>query len=574
MAQPYAPAPAPTPERKLPVVGLLIAGGVLLLALLVGGGVFAYNTVFQRPNAIPQLLAADTQLYIAVTPNLSDVPNLDRLRRAFPTEDDAPLDEDLSKQLEEQLGVSFQADIAPWIGPEAAFALTNFPVDAIASAGDLGATDLPNATDALFILSSRDDRAAQTFLDKQRAHREGKGETFTSTEVQGVTVYSQEGDEKTPLSSFAIVRRHVVFATSPDLIGAIAARDPRGEATLERNPRFQEVRAALPENRLGYLYLDAAPLVQLVEASSEDLGDVMPAEQLEQQLAAMRAMKGMGFSLAAEADGFAFDAVVGMDRAKVPAELMSQIDEYREAVSPERITVVSSDALAAVSFRIPPSFGKTMRDSFAAVPDAEEQIAAFEQELDFDLDRDFFSWFHGEASLVLLPGETILDSETPVTGYFALRPTDKAAAEAGMAKLVTVLESAAGDLGLREEQVGGATWQVIGPPEQAVGGYGFIGDELVVGVGPRAMAAATGEGEALGGQADFQMVTKPLPAPNGGVFFANLGPLLDLAEEQGADPEAIDGLRPFTAIAAAGTPGLDEKGMSHGRLFITVAPAP
>lgn len=577
MAELYTPSPAPSPERKLPIVPILIGAGLGLLALLIAGGLLVYSLATRRPNAIPQLLPADTQLYVAFTPNLNDVPNLERLRRAFPTPDDAPVDDSFNQQLEQQLGVRFEADIAPWIGAEAAFAVSNIPFANLAGAADLADIDLPSATDAAVILASRDDRAAQAFLDKQRAHREGQGQQFTSSTAGGVTISSQEGGEQTPLAAFAIVRGHVVFATSADLIAAMAERDPNGEGTLERNPRFQEVRAALPESRLAYLFLDSAPLVEAVETSLSTLEETAPELQprLDEQMAAVRALNGMGLSLAAEPDGFAVDAVASVNRAQLPADTLRELDEYRTPVDAERLAGISERTLAAVSFRIPPSFGANMLESLNSVGATREQVTAFEEQLDFDLERDLFSWLHGEATLVLLPGEAVMGEDLPVTGYFALRPEDLEAAQVGIEKLVGVLEqTAGGDLGLREEQLGGASWQVFGPPDAAVGGYAFVGEELAIGVGPGALAAAAGADARLDGEAAFKTAIRALPAPNSGAFYLSLAPILDLAEEQGADPEQLDGLRAFQAIAAAGSPGVDDKGIAHSRLFISVATTP
>lgn len=573
MSEPYVTIPPPTPPaRKFPLVPVLIGSGVVLLAVLIGGGLLAYNFVFRRPNAIPQLLAADTQVYVAFTPNLSDVPNLDRLRRAFPTENDEPVDQTFNEQLEEQFGVTFESDIAPWLGGEVAFAVRDLPFEAIANPTDFDSSDLPSATDVLFVLASRNDGAAKAFLDKQRQHREGEGETFASSEVEGVTIYGQEDDEQNPLSAFALVRNHVVFASSPELISAMISRDPGGEETLERNPRFQAVRAALPESRLAYVYVDSAPIVQAIEAGSANL-DQSASAQLEQQLEIAEALDGLGFALGAEATGFALDTVVGLDREQLPADAVEQIEEAAAGVSPDRIASVSKRALAALSFRIPTNIGETVREAIENIPDGAEQLESYEQSLDFDLDRDLLSWFHGEATLVLLPGETLLDSESPVTGYFALKPTDREAAEAGVERIIEVLENASGgELGLREEEFGGTPWQVVGPPDDAVAGYAFLADELIISVGPGAMASAAGADERLDGEAAFKTATTSLPNPNGGMIYVAMPAVLDLAEELGTDSDSIEGLRPFQAIAASGSAGLDDNGFARSRIFISVAP--
>jgi hypothetical protein len=228
-----------------------------------------------------------------------------------------------------------------------------------------------------------------------------------------------------------------------------------------------------------------------------------------------------------------------------------------------------------MSFRIPASFGEQFMRSMEGVPDAEAQIESFEDSLGFDLEQDLFSWFHGEASLVLLPGETLMGSDLPVTGYFTLRPSDLAAAEAGMERIIAALEElAGGDLGLSSEQLGGAAFQVFAPEGESLAGYGFVNETLVIGVGPAALAASADADTRLGDAQSFGTATTTLPDPNGGLLYVALPALLDMLEEQGMmDDEDREDLRPFQAIAAASSPGLDDEGFARSRLFISVEAA-
>jgi hypothetical protein len=558
---------------------LLIGGGVIgVILLALGVGLLAWQLFGKRPNSIPQLLAGDTQVYATITPNLSDLPNIQRLRQAFPEALDYQNSGSTSDQLAELLGVDFNTDIAPWIGTEVAAAVANLPLDQALAPNRLSggnSAELLAQADVLLLLSSRDDKAAQAFLDKQRLHREGQGQQFATSQAKGTTIYAQQGGDPSPIAAFAVLRGNVVFATGPALIAAIAERDPNGADTLAKSANFTQVQAAMPANRLGFIFIDGAPVARAISANSAELlGQLQgpAADRAADQLKSLAGMRGIGLSISVLADGVALDSTVSFDRSKLTPATLAQIEESASPVSPERVSRISADSLAAVSFRIPASFGKQIREALAGLPGSDEQIAAFEKQSGMSLDNDLLSWLPGEASLVLMPGENILGMAAPVTGYFALKPADLAGAKAGIKKIVAALAQQGGEFSLREEAVGGAPWQVYGSEQQVAGGYAFIGDELVIGVGPKAMAAAASPSRPIDGQAAYKAGVAALPTPNAGMVFVNLPAVVELVQRQSDSltPELAGRLKPFKAIAAAGSPGLDDKGTARARLYFVI----
>ncbi len=560
---------------------LLIGGGAAALVVIaVGVAILAWTLLGSRPNSIPQLLAGDTQIYAAITPNLSDLPNIDRLRKAFPETIDYQNNITTTTQLTDLLGVDFKADIAPWIGTEMAVAVGGLPFNTLfdlSSASVSGDTTQVEKALVTLVITSRDEKAAQAFLDKQRTHREGKGQKFTSSQAQGTTIYAQQGGDPSPIVAFGIVRGSVMFATSADLIAAAAARDPNGKETLAANTRFQQVLAALPAGHLGFIFIDGAPLASAVSANSDKIvGQIKgaTADRLREQLTSAAALQGIGLSISVLADGVAFDALAQVDRTKLSQASLDQIKELSDPVSAERVSRIGSNALTALSFRLPASLGTQIREAIDSTPDAKTQVAAMEQEFGIDLNRDLLNWLQGEATIVLTPGEEILGSASPVTGYFALKPNDKAAAQEGMKRIAAAIDKAGGGMfALREEQIGGVAWQVFGPMQQVAVGYAFVGDDLVIGVGPKTLAAIPSPKSPLSGSTVYQAGLKAVPAPNGGLMYVNLPDILTLAHAQGAlsDPTVADRLKPFKAITAAGTPGIDDKGVAHGRLYVVIS---
>ncbi len=576
----FPPATAPEGRSRRTLLLLFGGGVVALVVIALGVGILAWQLLGRRPNSIPQLLASDTQIYAAITPNLSDLPNIDRLRQAFPEAMDYQNNASTNDQLKELMGVTFQDDIAPWIGTEMAAAVSGLPFEKMfdpSGASVAGDTSLAEQAHVLLVLTSRDEKAARAFLDKQRQYREGQGQQFTSSEAQGATIYAQQGGDPSPIVAFGLVRGNVIFATGPELIAGIAARDPNGKDTLAASARFQQVFAALSPERLGFVFIDGAPLASALQANSDQLiGQIQgaAADQLRDQLKSVNALQGVGLSLSVLADGVAFDALASFDRAGLSQTTLDQLKEAANPVSADRVGRISADALAALSFRLPSTFGKQIRDAIASTPGGDDQVASMESELGLDLDRDLLSWLQGEATIVIMPGELVGGSPMPITGYFALKPNDRGAAEDGMKRIAAAVSKLTnGDQsGMREEQLGGATWQSFGPEQEVVAGYSFVGDDLLIGFGSQTMAAAASPAAPLSGSPAYQAGLKALPTPNGGLMFVNLPAVIGLAQDQGGldDPTVADRLKPFKAITVAGAPGMDDKGVARGRLYLVI----
>jgi len=605
---------SPSPEnsggsRNRGLIIGLITAAVLAFGLIIAGvGIFAYS-LFQRPSSIPQLIGADTQIYGTLTPNLSDLPNVQRLQASYPElfVDQDP--EQANQQLEELLGVNFEQDIAPWIGNEMAFAVGGLPeasvldllggeVDQVFEEIQRGLEEGNNpgqenqdpaeAAEAApenqvrleIILASNNNDQAQAFLDKQRAARSDRGEQFNQIEYNGTTIYEQLEANDSPIAAFALVKDNVVFANRADAIQAMIDRDG-GQDNLTANPVFQNVRESLPADAVGYLFWDMRTFSNQARAALEEQLEMQgtPAlPQIEESLASFEALQGLGLSISIVEQGLHFDTAITMDLAKLTPELQEQVAAARQGVDTATLDRISAEALALMTFHIPASFKDQIMTQIDSIPDGREQLEMFEVQMGFNLEEDLLNWFQGDAAIVILPGEQVADFESPVTAYFAIAPPDKAAAESGMANIGAAINAALMGSGvmLEEDTVGNESWQVVKNPENgdALAGYGFIGDKLVIGLGNTALnGAANGSSNPISSNADFQAVYGQLAQPNGGVFYIAAGKAVDAYREAGLDPsfagsDTEAGLDPLRAIGAAGDPGISEQGLARARLVI------
>ncbi|PDW03246.1 DUF3352 domain-containing protein [Candidatus Viridilinea mediisalina] len=560
---------------KVLIIGMLVVGVLVLSTGLVGAGYLTWQYMTQRPDTIPRILAAETHVFAAVTPSLADLPQIIRLQQAFPDDDQvvpSSADEPVTNQLAEALGVNFEQDIAPWLGTEIAWALNRALLDAVPNVGAIDRPNLDDADEMILIFTSRNNGQAQAFLDKQRQHRESQGMQFAVEELQGVQIYARQGGGPSEvLDAFALVRDYVIFAGSPELIRGIVTRDPSSNATLEANPNFQKVRAALPNDRLGYLYVAGAPLLEIFGEQGFDLPLTLERQQADQR-AIVAALHGLGFAISAYADGIAFDAVASLDRSQLGSGSQALLAQFEHPIQTQRIGRISDASATLVAFAIPPSFKASVLDGIREQPGGERQLQEFEREFGFSLEDDLLAWFYGEAQLVLLPR---VESDLPMTGYFALKTEQISLAEQGIAKILRSLEMMLGFMGdfqFEQREIGGSSWQIIEPMPGVQLGQAFVNDEFVLGVGAEAISAATSPASSFSQQHTYQAATRQQPNPLGSMLYINMPVAVNLSRHLGFyDPDLRERMQPIRAMAFSASPGFNAEGVATARLFIVIA---
>lgn len=584
MFDPPGETPPPKKGMNRGLVFAIIGVVVVLLCLIVGGvalalGNFFGEVVTQRQSSIPELLSAETQAYGTITPALSDIPNIARIQAAYPElfieEDPEAVNEQLA-----ELGLTFEDDIQPWIGAEAAFAVQGIDdfqafSEALESEDEV---EILNAADFSIIVASRDNAAAQTFLQKLRAGIEDRGEGVVETTYNDVTIYEEASPpEGRDPAAFALVNSNFVLASNIAVLQEMIDRDPAGEDTLVNSQRFQDLRASLPSNAIGYIYLNGQMFADMAaQASDEAMAELSPeeAEALQQQIQNVEAIESIGLSISVEGEGVAFDGVTNMDISALDEASQQYINSLGEGFDTSRFENVSSESLALISLKIPENFKEQVLTALEAQPDGEETIAQFEMQTGLDLEEDFLNWFNGDVLIVMLPGS----GAVPVGGYFSIAPQDLDAAQASMEKIADLITQAGG-ITFETQSIANQEWQTITDPStgQTMGGYGFVDESLVIAFSEGSMeAAVTGGDTPITQHPAFATVTDNLPSPNGGVFFFDVREVVTLADSFGMGAQTPEEeefrrfIEPIEAIGIAGEPGPSESGTVRGRVFVSI----
>jgi hypothetical protein len=130
---------------------------------------------------------------------------------------------------ESDSGLSYEQDIEPWLGDEAAFFIS-----AVAPSGE--------QADAAFLVATEDEDATVDAIEKE-------GDT-RKTEHEGHDLYVASDEE----GAAAVVDGWLALGTTRGVKAAIDTAD--GGEPLEDVERYQQTLEEAPEDRLGFLYVD------------------------------------------------------------------------------------------------------------------------------------------------------------------------------------------------------------------------------------------------------------------------------------------------------------------------------
>lgn len=267
MSSQTASRPAPR-QRGL---GYALAGalGITLVAILIGGALFAWLLLAARGPSAPELLPPDTQLYAATVPNVAGVVEVEQLQAALRQGFGVADPGSLLAPVERMLGVSLRSDVVTWLGSEVIVAARGADPDALR--GDDAAEALLRGGEVLFIFGSKNDPQADSFLIKHVEARRLAGDTITERAVGEATIYVAEGGEPGPLAAFALIDHYVVFSNSAAALEAMAQAGAAEGASLAGVPAFATFNEQASEGRSVTVYTDGTPDAELLRAALRDL---------------------------------------------------------------------------------------------------------------------------------------------------------------------------------------------------------------------------------------------------------------------------------------------------------------
>ena len=257
----YQPMGAPAPQRRPRGRIIAVISAICIIAVLGAGAVFAYNIfAAHTENEAAKILPANTFTYSAL-----DLVSLANNNHHVTLSDLLNSGSSNGRDVFQQIGLSFQSDIQPWLSRVVAVAA--FQKDTRATTGinqPLGSVG------GAFLVQSRDDGAAQSAMAKAANYLRNQGSTITNSTYSNVPLYSvQTGSGSgSPAVTFGAGKGWAIVAFDAQSAQMIIDRIDGKGSTLSSNTDFQNATSDLPSTRFGTFYVNLRALLNAVSPGS------------------------------------------------------------------------------------------------------------------------------------------------------------------------------------------------------------------------------------------------------------------------------------------------------------------
>jgi hypothetical protein len=467
--------------------------------------------------------------------------------------------EESIEEIEDELGISLEEDIQPWLGTELGLAVADFQ--------SLAEGDNP----ALAVVAETKDHAASdAFLQKVREHLEDQDYSIEEETYKDVVYYVQEieYDWDTPLV-FGVVGDFVILASDTDIMEDVIDVS-KGEADpLSKNENYTQLIEKLPGDAAAIAFYD---MQALMDVALEDSGVEVSGEAIE----VLEAYEAFGMAVTLNTEGVQIDFAVTFDPEALPE---STLRGFESMATPERLLQqIPSKALGFVVSQIPDNYWENVLTTMEDNPDFENQLQDFEDATGLKFD-DLFGWMTGEVAIAVVEVETGDEFGVPVGGFGILEAGDMEAAQEAMEDLTTMLEEEM-YMEFEEEEIGGVEMQVIIEPysEEIMGGYGFTDRDVIIGFTEDALEMAVDDsGDPIANDETFEKVRAYLPSNNNGYIYANVEGIWQLVrdnmseyEQEDFDENSRPFLEPIKAIGMAAGQTDPQQGYVLATLFIYI----
>jgi hypothetical protein len=237
-----AATPVAPPASRRPRAGLLATVAVItVLAVLGGSAAYVFANFIRTPGPTDSAkYVPDTAVaYVSV-----DLVALSTNTHHFNL-NDALSQSGVERGMKQATGLDWKADVQPWIGRFVSVAAFPSLSGGASAGGALGGAPLA----VVAIISSRDDGAATTAVDKVLAKQTGT--TYAHGSYGGFTQRTATGDATTVEIGSGLV----VFASTQAGAHAVVDRVNGHGATLSGNSEFIRATGDLPSDRYGTVYV-------------------------------------------------------------------------------------------------------------------------------------------------------------------------------------------------------------------------------------------------------------------------------------------------------------------------------
>jgi hypothetical protein len=458
----------------------LLAGAASLL-LLLGIGSFAWlfaqsplSLLRGSPNLNPQAIVFVPQQAAAMASLLVNPDRLTALQLALVKSDQRKAQRQELAAIRDGLlggGLDYQRDVQPWLGNEVTAAVTSLDLDRDDSNGA--------QPGYLLALATKDAVRSREFLQLFWQKR-AIDQALAFDNYQGSQIISGEIQRNTPnapplaLSTAVVGKRFVLFANSPKVLRDAINNVQAVDLNLGSSADYQKAIASLPQQRIGFAYLN---LPQLATWSG-DRPTVLPED----------AYRVIAIGLGVDRQGLvAQTAALGGGMAQM-AQLSQPSGALRFLPGNALRYLPGNSLLAALGDNLAqtwPALNQSLGSYRLGQRLIEKPITAWAKQLNLDLAQDVFAWVKGNYVMGLLPqaanGEPdwlfILDKQTNPDYDQGLQRLNAVAQQQGLT---------AGELNIGEQSV--MAWTKLASNDsqtktleaKAIATWADLGDTILV----------------------------------------------------------------------------------------------
>jgi uncharacterized ParB-like nuclease family protein len=262
---------APAKQRWSRRKRMSVVTAALVALLLVGtaGAYFVYSAFFAySPTDSARYLPASTLFYSSF-----DLQQVAQNSHGVTQKDVAGTTN--TSGFEQETGLDFQKDVAPWIKRSFSFSLVSISTQQAPSRGGFG---------TVFLIATHDTNASNATLQKiMRTQEQKYGVTFTSISYKGTTLQSDvDSVQNQPSAGFGraaaaplvlgIVKDQVIIASTVAVAEGVVDRANGNTDTLANDATFTRAMGKLPGGRFGTLYLNVSELLRDLKLVSNGSG--------------------------------------------------------------------------------------------------------------------------------------------------------------------------------------------------------------------------------------------------------------------------------------------------------------
>lgn len=548
-AVPDAPPPSPDEEapptpRKRGRIALVV--GIVVVVLAGAAGAAAFVFLRGAPESVLDKVPATADVVVVahLDPAASQKMNLFRMAEKFPAlGSEAELTQKLNDALDSMLTGSglTHADLA-WVGGEAG-----------------GYVDVGSGTPSFAIMVATDDEAAASAAMQRM--RDASHADYTTTTIDGIEVAIPASTDQ---PATAIVDGVVVLASDQAAMQTVITT-ANGDTSIQDDAVYQGVSDRLPEDNLGFVYVNVQQLMNLVNSIPGAAGG------LQGSIQQLQAAQGAGFAVTAGSDGIALDSVTTTDPSKLTQD---QRDALAASDGPnETLALVPADAYAVMAVQ---GLTSGLETSVSQMAQLDPSTARTIEKLHLLGPDGLLGLLSGDLGVQVGPASGLL----PVGGTVLIGTNDGEAVQAWLdANLPKALGDIAPELGTatKTEDYNGVTITYADDPLSGVSfAYGVVNDTVVLGLSVKSVEEAVDLAQNGGGiqtDGDYASAVDGMPGTES-LVYADVQGILTAVQEvlpgqsyQDFLDEGGENVEPITVVVA-GTES--DEGGSSSRLLIGI----